>query len=416
MPPKAPRWSKKASTELEKQFNLFTQSGGEEGFDPRDRTAEYIKSKAQGNPVLKPYLAGKQGGFHSHRDSAKIIRGYERVSSEYFVKLAKAGIRRSTLTSRTLTCSVVFLVVPPAHLIFSIFHCSFMFTEAYLEDKGLFGKRKAGEEAEEASDDDEDEAEESPPVDDSMKNKARKTKTPEPKTTPGKEDDDVDGLADDVQSSLNLSNWFIIDRSQQFGIFAYVFLNPIKNQRYVYIRIELVGSIDQSMLKSKFINNGDTAVVTIKFRKGGELTNPEHCLIQYRESMSDELLALHPIYAQMMHIHRYNSEVNEEEEVTLSVDLPFRCDPRGFYDPIKDDEGFLDLGIFPLLRTKENVIPGAPPPSTKFLHLVCEELAKPKVDQKFKTRTYFLLPPAEAKAGADLSDDPNMMTDNEQEE
>jgi hypothetical protein len=28
-----------------------------------------------------------------------------------------------------------------------------MFTEAYLEDKGLFGKRKASEEAEEASDD-----------------------------------------------------------------------------------------------------------------------------------------------------------------------------------------------------------------------------------------------------------------------
>jgi hypothetical protein len=82
MPPKAPRWSKKAGNELKKQFNLFTQSGGDEGFDPRDRTAEYIKSKAQGNPVLKPNLDGKQGGFHSHRDSTKIIWGYERMSSE----------------------------------------------------------------------------------------------------------------------------------------------------------------------------------------------------------------------------------------------------------------------------------------------------------------------------------------------
>lgn len=100
MPPKAPRWCKKASNELEKQFNLFTQSGGEEGFDPRDRTSEYIKSKAKDNPVLKPYLASNQGGFHTHRDSTKIIRGYECVSSEYFVKLAKAGIRRSTLTSQ----------------------------------------------------------------------------------------------------------------------------------------------------------------------------------------------------------------------------------------------------------------------------------------------------------------------------
>jgi hypothetical protein len=38
-----------------------------------------------------------------------------------------------------------------------------------------------------------------------MKNKARKTKTPEPKTTPGKDDDDVDGLADDVVVSTTRS-------------------------------------------------------------------------------------------------------------------------------------------------------------------------------------------------------------------
>jgi hypothetical protein len=136
--------------------------------------------------------------------------------------------------------------------------------------------------------------------------------------------------------------------------------------------------------------------------------------------MSNELLALHPIYAQMMHIHRYNREANEEEEVTLSVDLPFRCDPRGFYDPIKDDEWFIDLGIFPLRCTKKNVIPGAPSPSTKFLHLVCEELVKPKVDQKLKASSYFPSPPGEAKpakAGTNLSEnDLNMMTDDEQEE
>jgi hypothetical protein len=93
---KVPRWNKKASNEVIKQFNLFTESGGEEGWDPRDCTAEYIKVKVKDHDVLRPYLAGRIGGFHSNKDCSKILRGYERVSSEYFVKLAKAGVRRST--------------------------------------------------------------------------------------------------------------------------------------------------------------------------------------------------------------------------------------------------------------------------------------------------------------------------------
>jgi hypothetical protein len=143
------------------------------------------------------------------------------------------------------------------------------------------------------------------------------------------------------------------------------------------------------MIKSSFINDGDTALITIKFRKGGELTNPAHCLTQYAESDS---ITTHPLYTTMMQIHRFNGEANAEGEVTLTVDLPFRCESRGFYDPIKDDQGFLDLGIFPLLPTIENIIPHAPLPSTKFLHLVCEELAKAKLEQKTRTRSYFPSP------------------------
>jgi hypothetical protein len=93
---RAPRWSKKASNEVEKQFNLFTESKGEEGWDPRDRTPEYVKLKVRTNDLLRPFLAATFGGFHLHKNSSKILWGYERVSSEYFVKLAKAGIRRST--------------------------------------------------------------------------------------------------------------------------------------------------------------------------------------------------------------------------------------------------------------------------------------------------------------------------------
>ena len=43
-----------------------------------------------------------------------MLRGCERVSSEYFVKVAKAGIRRSTLT---FACCVMFLVAPRCHVL-----------------------------------------------------------------------------------------------------------------------------------------------------------------------------------------------------------------------------------------------------------------------------------------------------------
>jgi hypothetical protein len=49
---KAPRWSIKASKEVIKQFDLFTESGGEEGWDPRDCTAEYIKVQVKDNNML----------------------------------------------------------------------------------------------------------------------------------------------------------------------------------------------------------------------------------------------------------------------------------------------------------------------------------------------------------------------------
>ena len=126
-----------------------------------------------------------------------------------------------------------------------------------------------------------------------------------------------------------------------------------------------------------------------KFRKGGELTNPVHCMTQY---YGEKILSTNqPLYVTMLQIHRFNCEANEEQERTLTVDLPFRCDPRGFFDPIKKDEDWLDLGIFPLVPDPDdpNVAPvaNAPPPSTKLLHLVCEELVKAKVVQKTKAKS-----------------------------
>jgi hypothetical protein len=87
----------------------------------------------------------------------------------------------------------------------------------------------------------------------------------------------------------------------------------------------------------------------------------------------------------MAQIHRFHVE---SKESILTLNLPFRCDPIGFYDPIKNEQSDLDLGIFPLPDSEEQAS-SFPPPSTRFLHVMCKELVKATVKQKTRTRSYF---------------------------
>jgi hypothetical protein len=281
-------------------------------------------------------------------------------------------------------------------------------TEAYLADEDKAGKRKASQEqAESISSDEEDEDEEAgEEAGEKMPAAAKTKKTPKamPKTPPKPapaakgDEDDVDGLADAVQASLNLNSWYKIDRSQEFPYFACVFPDPKTQTRYVYIRVELVGSIESSHVQAKIVEDGDAAEFTVKFQKGGELTNPEHCRVQFMDVLDfDET---HPLYVSVKQIHRFHGESKEESVGVLIVPLPFRCDSQGFYDPINEEQNELDLGIFPLPRVKEHTR-NAPPPSTRFLHVICEELAKAKVEQKTKTRSYFTPPPAQKPPAQD---------------
>ena len=72
----------------------------------------------------------------------------------------------------------------------------------------------------------------------------------------------------------------------------------------------------------------------------------------------------------------------------MKVKLPFACKIHGFYDPIDDEDDTLDLGIYALDYTSDNLVADAPPPSTKFQNLFCEEKNKPKVKQKMATKSY----------------------------
>jgi hypothetical protein len=275
-------------------------------------------------------------------------------------------------------------------------------TEAYLADEDKAGKRKASQEqAENTSLDEEDKDEEAgKEAGEKMPAAAKTKKTPKamPKTPPKPpttaptakgDEDDVDGLADDVQANLNLNAWYKIDHSQEFAIVACIFPDPKMQTRYVYIRVKLTGSIESSQVKARLIKDGDATKSTVNFQKGGKLTNPKHCLVQFQDVLDFDVN--HPLYLAMAQIHRFHGKSKEESETILIVNLPFRCDTQGFYDPINEEQNDLNLGIFPLPNAQERAH-NAPPPSTRFLHVMCEELVKAKLKQKTKTRSYFTPP------------------------
>ena len=121
-------------------------------------------------------------------------------------------------------------------------------------------------------------------------------------------------------------------------------------------------------------------------------------LVQFADTLFFE--QTHPLYMAMQQIHHFQGEAFKEEERKVVVELPFHCNLSGFFDPIRNDQDVLDLGIFPLPDVHPPLDCNAPVPSTKFLHLMCEELSKAKVKQKMRTCSYFS-PPRAAEGDPD---------------
>jgi hypothetical protein len=101
MATKLKNWGKPQAEALEAQFNLWFSGDHEKGWNPEEHEEGYIRNKVldaekEVAAILQPYLSGQIGGHPSNKDNSKILRGYRRVASEYFVTLAKGGTRRST--------------------------------------------------------------------------------------------------------------------------------------------------------------------------------------------------------------------------------------------------------------------------------------------------------------------------------
>jgi hypothetical protein len=176
----------------------------------------------------------------------------------------------------------------------------------------------------------------------------------------------------------------VMDRTQHIPVFGYVFVNPRSNVRFVRLILEPYGSITESMLEASISQDGMEAIVKITFEGGtGEIMNAKHTEKRY-----PNVGPFHHFIVSMKQAARFYSERHENEEVFVKVKLPFACEIHGFYDPIDDVDDFLDLGIFSLDHTSDNIVANAPPPSTKFLNLFCEEKNKPKVKQKMNTKSY----------------------------
>jgi hypothetical protein len=125
--------------------------------------------------------------------------------------------------------------------------------------------------------------------------------------------------------------------------------------------------------------------VEVKISHGGELTNPEHLLTMYA---GDQIDTSHPIYQAQMRIKHFTTDKNEEH-CTIRINLPFTCSTAGFIDPLHDeaDQETYDLGIFPLYNQSSSE--DTPDLSTKFLHLSCEEIHKPKIEQSACNFSFF---------------------------
>ena len=90
----AKRWSKsREGSHCNSKFNDFVRSGGANGWDPNNEDAQHIPDLSKADEVLKPFLSATAGGHKDNRNSDKVLSGFRRSASEFWVGLFRQGIR-----------------------------------------------------------------------------------------------------------------------------------------------------------------------------------------------------------------------------------------------------------------------------------------------------------------------------------
>jgi hypothetical protein len=304
------RWGVKQNKELEKQFNLFDTTGGKEGWNPGVTNDNYIKTKIceSGKGDLIRFLSKSLGGDRNNRDNSKAINGYKRAASEYFVKLAKQGVRLSAFKYLESRCCLLMLQQKQFSLILSIL-LLFTMSEKWIEDKDMTGTRKPGGVASKGSkmDNDTNDGDNSSEsddndagnIDDNLDQKAASGNRWDSNTTSNsfeQTDNDMEGLQDRIRSRLGLANYFHYVKDALFPYTLIAWIDPDSQQQYLEIKIEVLGSMIATDCVPKIAEGGSTVLVKFKFPDGGALLFPPCLLDQHEDNPHFDMY--HPKYLQ----------------------------------------------------------------------------------------------------------------------
>jgi len=104
-----PRWGEGQRALCTQQFDLFTSSEGEEGWDPDNIDPDYIINCFSEDNICRPFLNANLGGNHLNKNSDKGIGGYRRCACEYYVSEALKGNHRNRHDNQRSAYSVVVL-------------------------------------------------------------------------------------------------------------------------------------------------------------------------------------------------------------------------------------------------------------------------------------------------------------------
>ena len=99
---KARNWKPAVEGKLcAKQFDLYSQSSGTEGWNPLTPSTEvaalFVDAAKEDHETFGPllhFLKPSQGGHPNNKDNWKAQTNFAKAAGEYFVFLAKCGVRK----------------------------------------------------------------------------------------------------------------------------------------------------------------------------------------------------------------------------------------------------------------------------------------------------------------------------------
>jgi len=89
----SPHWGEAHRACCTQQFDLFTSTEGEEGWDPDNIDLDYIIDCCLKDDICCSFVNANLGGHQLNKNSNKGIGGYRQCTCEYYISEALKGNR-----------------------------------------------------------------------------------------------------------------------------------------------------------------------------------------------------------------------------------------------------------------------------------------------------------------------------------